>query len=110
MRGVREEQLIKKNEKVAVAVSGGKDSITLAYLLKKLQQRYPFQMEAIIIDEGISGYRNLTLDAAKAQLEMLEISYHIESFKDFSIGPWIHLWKTTRKTLVLRVVFYEDIY
>jgi uncharacterized protein (TIGR00269 family) len=82
MRGVREEQLIKKNEKVAVAVSGGKDSITLAYLLKKLQQRYPFQMEAIIIDEGISGYRNLTLDAAKAQLEMLEISYHIESFKD----------------------------
>ena len=82
MRIIREDQLIKKNEKVAVAVSGGKDSLTLAYLLKKLQARYPFQMEAIIVDEGISGYRAHTLDAAKSQLEKLEIEYHIESFKD----------------------------
>ncbi|NYT04098.1 MAG: TIGR00269 family protein [Candidatus Methanofastidiosa archaeon] len=82
MRGIREDQLIKKNEKIGVAVSGGKDSLTLAFLLKKLQARYPFQMEAIIVDEGISGYRNHTLEAAKSQLEKLEIEYHIESFKD----------------------------
>lgn len=82
MRGIREDHLIKKNEKIAVAVSGGKDSLTLAFLLKKLQARYPFEMEAIIVDEGISGYRHHTLEAAKKQLEKLEIDYHIESFED----------------------------
>jgi uncharacterized protein (TIGR00269 family) len=82
MRGIRENHLIKKDEKIAVAVSGGKDSLTLAYLLKKLQARYPFQMEAIIVDEGISCYRHHTLAAAKKQLEKLEIDYHIESFED----------------------------
>lgn len=82
MRGVREDNLIKKNERVCVAVSGGKDSLTLAYLLKKLQARYPFEMEAVIVDEGISGYRHHTLEAAKSQLEELGVAYHIESFKD----------------------------
>jgi len=82
MRVVREDNLIKKNERVAVAVSGGKDSLTLAYLLKELQARYPFEMEAIIVDEGISGYRSHTLEAAKKQLCELGIEYHIESFED----------------------------
>lgn len=49
--------LLKKSDKVVVAVSGGKDSLTTLYVLKKLG----YKVDGLAIDEGISNYRERTL-------------------------------------------------
>ncbi|MFH1174096.1 MAG: TIGR00269 family protein [archaeon] len=49
--------LIMPNDKILVAASGGKDSMTLALILHKLQ----YTFDILAIDEGIPGYREHTL-------------------------------------------------
>ena len=69
--------LINKDDKIAVAVSGGKDSQTVTYILHKLFGN----VTAISIDEGIPGYRDETLEDMKKFCTMHNIPYHIFSFE-----------------------------
>ena len=62
--------------KIAVATSGGKDSLAMLYLLNKHYKN----VEAIAIDEGISGYRADTLKALIDFCDKNKIKYHIYSF------------------------------
>jgi tRNA 2-thiocytidine biosynthesis protein TtcA len=58
-RAVADFGLIEEGDRVAVAVSGGKDSYTLLLLLEELRRRAPisFQIVAVNIDSGYPGYR-----------------------------------------------------
>ena len=49
---IKDYNLINKNDKVLVASSGGKDSTTVLYLLKK----FGYNPEAIFIDLSIGNY------------------------------------------------------
>jgi|LGVF01.1.fsa_nt_gb tRNA(Ile)-lysidine synthetase-like protein len=55
---IQENNLIKDNDKVAVGVSGGKDSMLLLYALKKLQRfsPIPFEMEAFFVNIGFKDF------------------------------------------------------
>jgi len=71
------------DDHVAVAVSGGKDSLSLLHILAKLTKFRPkTTLTAVTVDEGIKGYRNEALEIAVANCKQLEIPHHIVSFKE----------------------------
>ncbi len=71
-----------RNETIAVAVSGGKDSTALLLLLNKIfGKRTDIRLFSITIDEGIPGYRDESLGIAKDLCKRLGMEHHIFSFR-----------------------------
>ena len=80
---VRKFKMIEKNDRIALALSGGKDSVTLTYVLDKLYgMRRDLEFVAITIDEGIEGYRPPTVEIARKISKQLGIEHIVVSFKD----------------------------
>lgn len=80
---INEYNLLKNGDKVAIALSGGKDSVLTLHLLSKFQEEYNLHLRAISIDEGISGYREdgmraVRKNTAKYGVELVEISFKDE--------------------------------
>jgi uncharacterized protein (TIGR00269 family) len=75
--------MLSYDDHLAVALSGGKDSLSLLYILSKLSKRFPqSKISAITIDEGIEGYRDEAIELAKDCCEKLEIEQIVLSFKE----------------------------
>lgn len=86
-------KMVEKNDKIAVGVSGGKDSLSLLYLLQKW---YPEKVFAISIDEGIRGYRKNTLDIVERYVDKWGIELHKFSFKKefgYSLDDMVRITK-----------------
>ena len=69
-------ELIQDGDKIAVGISGGKDSLTLLYALNSLKIFYPkkFEIHAVTVD---LGFNNLNLDAIKDLCKEFGIEYTI---------------------------------
>ena len=80
--------LIGKEENLGVAVSGGKDSLTLLHILKKLSEQNPkIKLTAIAINEGIEGYRDKSLVTAKEFCDKNNVKLNIYSYeKEFGMS------------------------
>lgn len=76
--------LFRKGEKVAIGASGGKDSTVLAYVMKTLNDRYDYGLDLFLlsIDEGITGYRDDSLETVKRNEQQYNIPLTILSYKD----------------------------
>ncbi len=80
---IRKYQLFSKNDKIAVAVSGGKDSTVCLYVLKKLG----YDVEGITIDAAIGNYTKQNLENLKQVCEKYNIKLNVVSFRDeFGMG------------------------
>jgi uncharacterized protein (TIGR00269 family) len=79
---IRKHSLVKKGDRIVLGLSGGKDSTVLLHLLCDLKKRRPFEIKAFIIDEGIEGYRNKTIEVAQKNCDLLGVEYSIFSFED----------------------------
>lgn len=80
---IRQFELLDKEENLGVALSGGKDSLTILHILKKLSKQNPkIKINAVAIDEGIQGYRDKTLITAKEFCDKNSIKLHIFSYKE----------------------------
>jgi len=68
--------MIEQNDKVAVGISGGKDSITLLYALAGLRKFYPkkFDIVAISVNLGIDG---MDFSPIEELCEKLKVEYYI---------------------------------
>ncbi|MCG3220246.1 MAG: TIGR00269 family protein [Candidatus Heimdallarchaeota archaeon] len=76
-------KMLKRRDRIAIGVSGGKDSIALLHILNKIEEDFPeSELVAITIDEGIENYREEGLFFAKKHVEELELEHHIFSFKN----------------------------
>ena len=75
--------MLSYDDHLAVAVSGGKDSLSLLHILAKQKRFRPkTSLTAVTVDEGIAGYRNEALEIAAANCKKLEIPHHVVSFKE----------------------------
>lgn len=75
-KAVEEYQLIRDGDRIAIGISGGKDSLTLLYALKHLQRFYPkrFELTAVTIDLGHPGFQ---LEPITTLCEEMQVPYHI---------------------------------
>ena len=69
---------------VAIAASGGKDSTVLAYILKLLNEKYKYGLNLVLlsIDEGITGYRDDSLESVKRNQKEYNLPLTVLSYKD----------------------------
>ena len=74
---INEYNLLSKKDKVCVAVSGGKDSMSLLHILKKKG----YNVEALALDEGIKEYRDATLSFLKDFCSQKNIPLNVYSYK-----------------------------
>ena len=79
---INDYKLIKEGELIAVALSGGKDSVLTLHALKNYQQHLDFDLVAISVDEGIEGYRQHGIDAAVQNANDLDVELVQKSFKE----------------------------
>ena len=73
-----------KFKRIAVAVSGGKDSTTLLHVLHKLSQRMGFEVIGVTIDLGIDGgrkYSSKSVEIAVKNFEALKVPYEVVDLK-----------------------------
>ena len=82
-RTITRQDMLRFDDHVAVAVSGGKDSLTLLNLLIKLETHFPMsKITAISVDEGIEGYRDEALEIARKACEKLGVEQVVVSYRD----------------------------
>lgn len=77
-------KMFKKYSKVGIGISGGKDSTVLAYVMKKLNDKYKYNLELVLlcIDEGIDGYRDRSIETVLENQRFLGLELKILSYKD----------------------------
>ncbi len=73
-------KMVEEGDRIAVAISGGKDSLAVLGILDEMNSRQRFKLFAILIDEGVRGYRPSTMKDAKAFCRKRKIPLHVFSF------------------------------
>lgn len=75
-KAVDDYEMINDGDKIAVGISGGKDSLTLLKALSHLKKFYPkkFDLFAVTVD---LGFNNLNLDKIKVFCKELDVEYII---------------------------------
>ncbi len=75
-KAIDDYNMIEENDKIAVGISGGKDSLAMLYALSGLRRFYPkkFDIHAVTVD---LGFENIKLDKIKALCKELNVEYTI---------------------------------
>ncbi|MEN6444399.1 MAG: TIGR00269 family protein [Methanoregula sp.] len=80
---IEQNRQIRAGDRIAVALSGGKDSTALLCILSRLIPAWPgVSLVAITVDEGIAGYRHDTIRAAETLTKKFGVEHRIVSFVD----------------------------
>lgn len=81
---ITQADLFKAGDQVAIGASGGKDSTVLAYVMKTLNERYQYGLDLFLlsIDEGITGYRDDSLETVKRNQQQYDMPLKILSYDE----------------------------
>jgi uncharacterized protein (TIGR00269 family) len=81
-RTIAKAGMVKKGDRIALAVSGGKDSCVMLHLMHKVFGKRPdIRLVAVSVDEGVRGYRKESLDVARRLCRKLGVEHHTYSFR-----------------------------
>ncbi|MDG6221491.1 MAG: TIGR00269 family protein [Candidatus Thermoplasmatota archaeon] len=82
-KAFREQYKIPRGGKVAVAISGGKDSAAALFLTKEIfAEHEDKEIFAVTVDEGIAGYRPDAVKKAREQCELVGVPHVVVSFEE----------------------------
>jgi cytoplasmic tRNA 2-thiolation protein 1 len=91
-RTVAKHGMFRHGDSIGVAVSGGKDSLSLLKILAKVTQGHGGRLVALTIDEGIEGYRAESLSYASDVASQLGVPHLLFSYKEvfgFSLDEFL---------------------
>lgn len=75
-RAIQDYGMIEEGDRIAIGISGGKDSLILALALKQLQRFYPHSFEIVGITISL-GFDNFDLSLVKDFFKQLEVPFHV---------------------------------
>ncbi|MFW9809554.1 MAG: TIGR00269 family protein [Candidatus Thorarchaeota archaeon] len=82
-RTINRHKMLEEEDRIVVAISGGKDSAVLLDTLHKIERNFPkSEVIPVTIDEGIHGYRNQALKAARELVGSLDLNLEVFSFQE----------------------------
>lgn len=79
-RAVDDYNMIEDGDKIAIGLSGGKDSMSLLYILSSLRHFYPkkFHLTAITVDMGFKDTDQSVIDKIRAECDKVGVPYIVE--------------------------------
>ena len=75
-RAVEDYAMIEENDKIAIGLSGGKDSICLLLALSDLRRFYPKKFEICAITVSL-GFEGTDFSAMKELCDKINVDYHV---------------------------------
>ena len=85
-REIRKQIHVYPSDQIAVAVSGGKDSMVALKLISDVFGSHNrVGVHAITIDEGIDGYRPPSVDIVRRFCDKNDIEFHLRSFSELGV-------------------------
>lgn len=84
VRACKDYELIKEGDKIAVCISGGKDSMLMAKLMQQLQRISDFPFEVVYLTMN-PGYNEANISLIKDNAKTLQIPLHIFETDIFGI-------------------------
>lgn len=89
-KAINEYELIQPNDRIAVCISGGKDSMIMAKLFQELKRhdKFPFELVFLVMNPG---YNDENLQRIKYNAEILSVP--IEIFESDIFGSVVHIEK-----------------
>lgn len=79
---LRKYKVLETTRRIVLAVSGGKDSMAMTWVLWRLSQRYPIKLLVTNIDLGIDGYSRRSSEIVRKYSQELGIDYIIVKLED----------------------------
>ena len=78
---VKRYELIKAGDKIAVCISGGKDSMLMAKLMQELQRHsdVPFELVFLVMDPGYNEINRQKIESNAELLGKLSVKYAVAS-------------------------------
>lgn len=82
-KDIKKQGKIKNSTRIAVGISGGKDSIVTLHILHDIfSKRKDVELTGITVNEGIKNYRDKSIKYAIKKCEELNVEHHIVSFEN----------------------------
>jgi len=89
-KGINEYELVQPNDKIAVCISGGKDSMLMAKLFQELKRhdKFPFEVEFLVMDPGYNA-----ANRRKIEENAEKLSVPVNIFESDIFGSVVHIEK-----------------